>query len=238
MRQRNARHVDGHRVDGAQQVGIFSQARQCLAHGDDIDIPDQPVAQRGIHEAGRLDQFTLGAAHAHQGFVLAHAIARQRVDRLGEHLHAIVLERASQPVGPAHVDTSPRDQAVVLGITLQRARPDILGCKTGRVRRLHHARFLLDRIVDRDQTDTAADLQSIAVPQELVCVDRVDQAPRNMFGILDRAVFEQQRELIAAQPTQHVFLSDRLQHAVAELAQHFVAGVVAVGIVDDLEVIQ
>ena len=92
--------------------------------------------------------------------------------------------------------------------------------------------------VDNHQTDADAQFEAVIFPVELEFTHRLNQRFGHLPGIFKRAVFHKHRELIAAQAGDGVAFAHRaLQHD-ADLAQQFVAGDVAAGVVDDLELVQ
>ena len=76
------------------------------------------------------------------------------------------------------------------------------------------------------------------LPDEMEIGDGLRSASRDADRGLGRAVLEQHAELVAAQARQRVaFAQPRPQHD-ADLAQQLVAGRVAAGVVDELELVE
>ncbi len=60
----------------------------------------------------------------------------------------------------------------------------------------------------------------------------------DVLGPLQRAAFEQQCKFVAAQAGQRVGVTHPVEHGLGDLAQHFVAGGVSAGVVDQLEAVE
>ena len=79
----------------------------------------------------------------------------------------------------------------------------------------------------------------LAAPDELILLDCLEQRVRRCsIASVDRAVVQQQPELVAAESRQRVVAAHAALQKLRELSQQLVARDVAAGIVDDLELIE
>ena len=95
-----------------------------------------------------------------------------------------------------------------------------------------------DAVGHVDEADAHADGECALVRDEMEVRDCLPQVLGNARGVLDRAVLEQHAELVATEPRQRVaFAQALLQHG-ADLPHELVAGRMAAGVVDDLELVE
>ena len=92
------------RLISSASVPCGSPASSSIARVDDpaVDLGRQPEALGERQERGGEDQLVVVAEHAQQQLVLADLARAQVADRLGVQDEAVVVERAAQPVQPAH----------------------------------------------------------------------------------------------------------------------------------------
>ena len=118
------------------------------------------------------------------------------------------------------------------------AAAEILGDVTGPVGVLHEllagARFR----GNRDDADTDPDLVTFLIPDETIFANDVDQIFGQLAGLGQRAVLQQHAEFVAAEPRQRIAAADLSGEQRGKLLEQFVAGDVARGIVDDLELVE
>ena len=69
-------------------------------------------------------------------------------------------------------------------------------------------------------------------------VDHLDQPAADDLRLVAVGVREQQRELVAAEPRGEILFAERLREDVGDLPQRGVAGVMALAVVDLLEVVE
>ena len=93
-------------------------------------------------------------------------------------------------------------------------------------------------MVDGDQPDAHPYGEGLAFPGEPVVAHRLDDRVGDPARLIGRAVLEQQPELVAAQACHGVVLAHPLVQARGELAQQLVAGRMAAGVVDHLELVE
>ncbi len=186
------------------------------------------------HDAARL------VAHANQQLVVALrlSVALQRNDGLRFEKESVVVERSLDPRDPLHFAVTLRDQRVVFLVDVNSIAALILGRVAGRVRRLQNLRDAPEGRRDRHESNTRAHGERAIPPHEGVMLDRFEQAVRHHDRIVDAAVVQEQPEFVAAQAGERVIASDPTLQDVRELPEQLVAGDVAAGVVDDLELIQ
>ena len=101
-----------------------------------------------------------------------------------------------------------------------------------------HAADALAGAVDLDDADADADVHRAVLPLEAVLANRLAQAVGDLRGAIGGAILQQDAELIAAETRDRVAGADaRLQNA-GDLLQQAIAGLVAAGVVDELELIE
>ena len=93
-------------------------------------------------------------------------------------------------------------------------------------------------LVDLDDADAGADLHRVRAPLEAQVVDRLAQRVGDAQRLFRRAVLEQHAELVAAEAREHVVRAHARLQQPGDLAQQLVAGRVAAGVVDDLELVE
>ena len=91
---------------------------------------------------------------------------------------------------------------------------------------------------NRHDADAHAEPERTIVPEELVLADGHPQDFRGFHGFFQTAALEQHAKLVTAQPRQRVAPANFRFQQRAKLAEQRVAGAVATGIVDDLELIE
>ena len=114
----------------------------------------------------------------------------------------------------------------------------LLGRGAGAVRGAQQRGHVLVVGGDRYHADTDAEPESTVVPQELVVADRRPQVFGGLQCLLDIAALQQHTELVAAEPRQGIAPADLRLEQIAELMQQGIAGAVAAGVVDDLELVE
>ena len=88
------------------------------------------------------------------------------------------------------------------------------------------------------EADRDADVHDPVLPDEAEVADRLAQVLGDALRHVEGAVEQQHAELVAAEPGERVGRADAgLQHA-RDLLQQPVAGLVAAGVVDDLELVE
>ena len=91
---------------------------------------------------------------------------------------------------------------------------------------------------DRHHADAAAEPERALLPDELVVADRLAQLLGHAQRLVERAALEQHAELVAAEARERVAPADLGLQQRADLAEQRVAGAVAAGVVDDLELVE
>ena len=89
-----------------------------------------------------------------------------------------------------------------------------------------------------DDADADADHRFLAAHREARAEDLHQSAGDRQCALESRLVVDQDRELVAAQPGSHVSLAEAATDAIADHDQQLVAGGVAEGVVDRLEVVE
>jgi len=166
----------------------------------------------------------------------AHDLPAAQVDlRLVVQDELAALERRAQVAGE-------REPLDAVAVELERVALDagapLLGLVHRDVGALHEHVDVLAVLRERGDPDAGAQLQAHAGDVERLC-DRAAHGRgdrRALHRALDRA--QQDRELVAAKPSDGVLLAEQLAQAGADLAQDLVAVVMAEGVVDLLEAIE
>ena len=131
--------------------------------------------------------------------------------------------RLEMPLGVVDVDA-------VAAAVLRRVAGDVRGA--------HDGRDVLGVALDLHDADARADGQRRRAPHEAVVADGLAHALRDARGLIERAALQQHAELVAAEARDGVGGAHaRLQQA-RHVAQQPVAGLVAAGVVDDLELVE
>ena len=91
---------------------------------------------------------------------------------------------------------------------------------------------------DRHDADARAQAEGALLPGELEIAHRLAQRLRRAHRLVERAALEQNTELIAAQAREGIAPADLRLEQRADLPEQRIAGAVAAGVVDDLELIE
>ncbi len=210
--------------------------RHCREHPV-IDGRHDVVAFGCRDELIRRDQLALLAAHAHHDFVeAADAGLAERLDRLVHEFQPVLLDRARDLRDPAHL-AMPVAAAVVV-IELDAVATAILGRVAGHVGGTQQRRGTLDVGAHLDHADARADRERRTVPAETMVADGLPHRVGDAARLLERAIGEQHAELIAAEARDHVTAAHACLDQARDLADQPVAGRVAAGVVDELELVE
>ncbi len=247
--QRGARQVDRvlrRRRHARVDEGLLQ--RQAVAHrlhvmADGLDDPavdrhHHVVALGGRDEGARQDQVALGVLDADQHLVVALLVLAQADDGLRVQPEILALEGLVQARHPHHLAVALGQPQVRFLVQVDPVAAALLGQVAGLVGRDQELGHRLAVVVDLDHADAHAQLEGVVVPHEAEILDRLAQVVGDQHGLVGRAVRQQHAELVAAEPGQDVAVAHLgLQHLGQQLQQH-VAGAVAAGVVDDLELVE
>ena len=160
----------------------------------------------------------------------------QRADRLGSELEATLLGGARDLRDPFHL-AMPLFAVAAL-VDLDAVAALVLGRIAGDVGGAEQRRDALGIRRDLDDADARADRHRVAGPDEAVIADRLAHRLGDRAGLFQRAAFQQHAELVAAEPRDHVDGAHARLDQRGDLADQPVAGRVAAGVVDQLELVQ
>ena len=131
-----------------------------------------------------------------------------------------------------------RQFIIVLGIDMNATAPLFLGHVTGAVGRAEHIGDVAAGLVQHHQADADPHAEFIFAPGKAETLHHREDLFSHITGLAQGAILQQDAEFIAAEPRQRVPPAHRGAQQLAELFQHGVAGHMAAGVVDDLEVIE
>ncbi len=123
-------------------------------------------------------------------------------DRLEIQLEPILLDGAGDPRDPFHFLVPQRRVAVLVEVHLVTAH--VFRRVTGNVGGAHHARDVGTADADHDHADRTTHGRERILPFEAITFDRAADGLRDLQRTLLVTAFEQYRELVAAEPCQHV----------------------------------
>ena len=236
--ERGAGQIDRDGVGPDTRGRAVHDAVERLAHHPAIDGGHHIVAFRRRDELGRRDQRAALVAQAQQELeVLRLGDARtDRHDRLVEKLEASLIARPREPRHPVHL-AMPLGHIVrlielhaVAALILRGIARDVGGAHDARDRRRIRGDF--------HDANAHAHRQHATLPDEAVIADRLTQGIGDAQRLLERAIGEQNPELVAAEPGERIARAHaRLQHA-GDLPQQLIPGGVPAGIVDQFELIE
>ena len=233
---RALREVDAHPVRAAG----LGEPLQGAAQHPAIDARGEAVALGHRHEAGGRHQPALAVGHAQHHLVVLGlgGAGGERHHRIGEQHQDVVVQCRLDAPQPAGLAGHPIGAGVVRAVDVDPVTAGVLR-RVARVVGAHHQ--LPGAAAARGdgyQPDARADAEHLLLPYEAELLDGRAQLVRHLAGLLHRAVLEQQRELVAAEPRQHVALAHRGLHPRGDLAQQLVARGVAARVVHDLEAVE
>ena len=211
------RVVDHPAVDGRHQV-------EALGGTDEL---------AGSHEAAVL----VDEPQQHLAQRLAIPTPLQRQQALEEEPEPALLAGRDEPGHPARLVAPPRDVLVVGAVQVDPPAATLLGGRAGGVGRLED---LVDRripLADGRHPDAGGRLEGAAEPAEAGLEKALEQLSGPLPGELGGAGIEQHCELVPAEATDGVGVTDRALEDLGHLAQHVVAGGVATGVVDRPEAV-
>ena len=238
--QRGAGDVDAERERGAvgRLVTAVRKPAAGLSHDPAVDGRHQVEALGCRYELGGLHQRAVLVAHAQQQLELALRVdaASDRHDRLAQQHQLVLVAGAIDARDPLHLAVPLRRAALLVG--LHAVASGVLRRVAGDVRGAHHGGGGFGFPGDLGQADRDADLQHALLPEESIVPDRLAQSLGDAVGGVERAVVQQHAELVAAEPRQGVAGTDTRLHDAGDLLEQPVAGLVAAGVVDDLELVE
>ena len=211
------------------------------AHGADhpaVDGGHQVVAFGGGNKGAGQDQVALGGLDADQHLEVFAAGLAQADDGLRVQAEVLLLERFVQARYPLHLAEPARQPLVGVAVHVHAVAAALLGQVAGLVGCHQELGHRLAVARDLDHADGDAELEGALLPDEAEIADRLPQALGDQARLVGGAARQQHAELVAAQARQHVGIAHLgLQHARQQLQQQ-VAGGVAAGVVDDLELVE
>jgi hypothetical protein len=116
--------------------------------------------------------------------------------------------------------------------------PQVLGRIAGDIGRGQQVLDALGFLVDRDQADRRADLESRILRHEAVIPDGQAHVVGDLDSALQRALLEQHAELVTAEARNGIRAPHHPADQGRDLLKQLVAGGVSAGVVDDLELVE
>ena len=202
-----------------------------------IDQPDQAELFRDRDDIRRQQNLAVVLLHAHQAFV-ERGIARARLDhRLERHHDPALVERGDDLVGDADIDAA-------LGVALDiraphRKRPG--AAALGAIERFMGA---VDRLVGvarvarhADRADRRGDRDRAGFGRHHLVANAGQEPLGGDIHVVDGAVLQDQPELVAGEPAEHVAAAQPRANASGHFRNHRVGDIEAEGIVDARQMI-
>ena len=202
-----------------------------------IDQPDQARALGDRNDIGRQQRLPVRLLHPHQALV-ERRLPRARFDhRLERRDDAALVQRGDDLVGDADVHPA-------LGIardirTPQRERPG--AAALGGIERFLSA---VDRLIgiagetrDADRADRGRHRDGAGFGRHHLVADRCQETLGRDIGVVDRAVPQDQPELVAGESAEHVTAAQPGADAFSDFGDHGVRDVEAEGVVDARQMI-
>ena len=164
--------------------------------------------------------------------------ADDRRDALSVQTEAFVLNRLVDAGDPEQLAAPARELAVVRAPGLHSIAALVLGFIAGSVGDPEDVGVVLVVAGDGDHTHAGANGELVALPGELQLRGGLSQRLADGDGLVERAVGQQDGELVATQPSQGVGPAHAVVEKRAQLTQQRVTGDVATRVVDDLELVE
>ena len=202
-----------------------------------VDQPDQPQSLGDRNDIGRQQRLPVLLLHPHQALV-ERRLPRARFDhRLERRDDAALVERGDDLVGDADVDAA---LGVAFDIrTPQRERSG--AAALGAVERFLGAVDGLIGIAgvarDGDRADRGGHRDRAGFGRDHLVADPCQEALGRGIGVVDRTVPQDQPELVAGEPAEHVAAAQLGADAFSDLGDHGVRYVEAKGVVDARQMI-
>ena len=203
------------------------------------DIADETGLLRHRHEVAGRDLAALRVEPAQQGFSARHLQAVRVVLGLVVHLEQLVLERSPQ----LHLERQSLDRARVhgAGVETELVAAGGLGFVHGEVGVLHQC-LSVGAVLGKQRNADARRHHKLIPALDERCGEGVLDALRRLLGVAGgRLAGEHHDELIAADPRQLAAgagVGERAAEPLGHLAEERIAGLVAQGIVDALELVE
>jgi hypothetical protein len=220
-------------------AGVLLQRLHRAPHHPAVDRGHQVVALGGRDELLRHHQLAAVFAQPYQQLAGRRQLRRLAAggdDRLEVQFQATLVHRPGDATDPVHLAVTAGDFAGVVQVHAVAA--GILGGVAGYVGGAEQAGDAVGLRGDLDHADAGADAAGGLLPAEAVVEDSLADILGHAGGLLGGAALHQDAEFIAAQPRDGVAGAYvRLQQP-GDVAQQAVAGRVAAGVVDHLELVQ
>ena len=189
-------------------------------------------------EFRRLHELAVLVAHAQQQFELAEGLGPgpDRHDRLAIQLQAVFLARAIDAGNPLHLAQPVGRVTVVVRVHAVAAR--FLRRVARHVGGAHDRRQCFGIAAHLGEADRDADVHDPVLPDEPEIADRLAQALGDALRHVEAAIEQQHAEFVAAEPGEGVGRADAGLQDARYLLQQAVAGLVATGVVDHLELVE
>ena len=164
--------------------------------------------------------------------------AGERQDALREQAEAVLLQGLLDAHHPVHLPLAADEGGVVLLVDLDAVAPLLLGHVAGVVGGREQVGDRPELAGDGDEPDARADGEGLLAPGEAERLERAVELRHLPLRFDERAARHQHGELVAAQPGHEVDLAHRVLEQGGDPAEQLVAGQVAAGVVDQLELVE
>src|SRR6185312_13097711 len=232
--------VDGEAGGVAVGEGAAGQGHEGGVDHPAVDGGDEVVALGGGDESAGARDAPLLVDHADEDLAQRRlaAVAAQGVDALPVEAEAMLGEGLVDAVDPLHLAVALGESAVVRLVLVHPVAAALLGDVAGGVGGGEHLGHVAALGSDGDEADGDADLEDPLLPAEAVLPHGAAQPLAELAGVLQAGVFEQDPELVAAQPGQGIALAHHGLQKRGDLLEHLVARQMAAGVVDHLELVE
>ncbi len=230
--------IDGAHGELLALVGLRHQPAQRILDDPAIDGRRQAVALGGGDEVVGRHHASRFIAHAQQQFVVRAGLgALQRLDRHAIQLEAALFQRRVDARGPLHLAPAAHELDVVLGEAVHAVAAAFLGRGAGAVGGRDDRRHVLVVGSDRHHADRRAETEHAIFPGEAEIPDGLAQHLGGAQRFIQRAGLEKNSKLVTTEAGESISPAHLALEQRADLAQQHVAGRVAAGVVDDLELV-
>ena len=237
---RLAREVDGEAGGVAVGEGAAGEGDEGGVDHPAVDRGDQVIALGGRDEGGRGGDAAVLVDHADEDLAQRRlgAVAVERMDALPVEAEAVLGERLVDAVDPLHLAVALGEGGVVRLVLVHPVAAALLGDVAGGVGGGEHLGHVAAVGGDRHQADRDADLEDPLLPAEAVLADGGAQALAELAGVLRVASSSSTPNSSPPRRARvSVLRTSDLQQR-RHLLEHLVAGEVAAGVVDHLELVE
>ena len=217
----------------------FGQHGKGLADHPAVHLRHQAITLGGGNEGIGRHQAAVFAPQAQEDFIKGAFLAgHDRFDALAMQQEAILLQGLGDARDPVHLALAPVQFGIVRLVDVDTVAATVLGGVTGHVRMPQHPAQVTAVLVDGDHPDAGADIEGLALPGKPVVPEGQPDLAGDLDGMLQRTPLQQQAEFITAQARHGIGIAHLSFQQWRDLPEQFIAGGMAAGIVDHLELVQ